>query len=113
MSPDSLAVTMDSAITELKTLLGDELSLSTEWAAQATSRFETAAKTVLAREKPAVISAASRIRVMALCLAAEALRLGGADLSEKFKQIAAGITWLEARYVGSDLPVEVIVLALS
>jgi len=50
---------------------------------------------------------------MTLCLAAEADALRANEQGDKFRQIAAGITWLERRHDGEDQPAEVIVLALK
>ena len=104
---------MYSAIAELRTRLTDNDLPSAEWARRVTDRLEILAGPILTRERQVAAPIATALRVLPLCLAAEADALQAADLGNKFRRIAAAITGLERRHNGDDPAVEMIVLALN
>ncbi len=113
VSPDQLTASVNSAISKARTRLpGSDRSLD-RWISQVITNFEALAEGILTRKQPVTAPIASACRITALCLAAEADYLSAPDLSETFRQIAAGITWLERRHNGDDPPSEIIVLALN
>jgi hypothetical protein len=107
VSPDLLTASISSAISEATTRLAGR------WATQVIANFKALTQGILTRTQPVVGPIASACRITALSLAAEADYLSAPDLSDTFRQIAAGITWLERRHNGDDPPSEVIVLALN
>ena len=113
LSPDSLADDARAAIAALRKRSVDSELPSALWARRATDRFEILVGPVLAREQPVEASAAPALRILALCLAAEADILESPDLRDTFSMIAATITWLERRNSGDEKPADTIVLALD
>ena len=112
ISPDLLAETVSSAISEAKTRLAGSDLPSAGWARLVTANLEALVKGIAARTQPVTPGTASAGRMMALGLAAETSDLSP-DLSGMFRQIATAVTWLERRHNGTDPPREVIVLALD
>jgi hypothetical protein len=113
ISPDLLANTTLMAIGRLREQLTGNDHPSAEWARRATNRFETLTESILAREQQVTTQDASVLRILALCLAAEAVTLDDPGLTDKFAQIAATVTWLEGRTNGTDQPTGTLVLALN
>jgi hypothetical protein len=112
VSPDLLTASVSSAISEARTRLAGSNRSPDSWISQVITNFEARAEGILTRAQSVTAPLASACRVTALCLAAEAEHLSAPDLSDTFRQIAAGITGLERRHNGDDPPSEVIVLAL-
>ncbi len=113
MSPDSLLDAVQKATIGLNARLrkGDRAPL--EHARLVADRFASLVEGVLIREQRVEEPIGLSLRIMTLCLAAEAEALGTPDLAEDFRRIAAGITWLELRHGGAEPPMEAIVLAQS
>lgn len=111
--PDLLAESLNSAISGARTRLAGSGLPSASWADLVTVNLEELAQGILTRKQSVTAPVASACRTMALCLAAEADHLSASDLGDAFRQVAAGITWLERRHNGDDPPIEVIVLALN
>jgi hypothetical protein len=112
ISPDLIAETVSSAISEAKTRLAGSGLPSAGWARLVTANLGSLAADIAARTQPVASGTASACRMMALALAAKARDLDP-DLSGMFRQIATAVTWLERRHNGTDPPREVIVLALD
>ena len=76
--------------------------------------LEKAITPILNREVDINRESAAVIRFCSICLAAEATTQGG-DLStgDQFREIAAGITFLEERILGNRPPDEMLILALE
>jgi hypothetical protein len=113
VSPDLLAASITSTLSEARTLLAGGERSAARWGSQVIANLEALAEGVLTRKQPVTAPLASACRIAALCLAAEADQLSAPGLSDKFRQIAAGLTWMERRHNGDDPPREVIVLALT
>jgi hypothetical protein len=112
LSADSLADTVHSTIVELKAwLAGDNPRV--QWARQVADGFERLASGVFSREQQVKAPAVPALRIMALCLAAEADALNLQGVGDRFRRIAGVITWLERRHSGADPAMETIVLALN
>jgi hypothetical protein len=112
-SPDLLTDPIRSTIDRLREKLADVSLPSTEWARQAADRFDVLVEPISAREQPVTARTGAVLRILALCLAAEADAMGETDLSEYLRVAAATITWMERRNAGDEQPVETIVLALD
>jgi NACHT domain len=113
VSPDLLTALVTSAISEARTRLPGMNRSPHRWIIQVTTNLEALAEGILARRQPVTAPIASACRITALCLAAEADCCKASNLSDTFRQIAAGITWLERRHNGDEPPSEIIVLALN
>lgn len=111
--PDELGDTVRSAIAGLRILLTDSNQPSTEWTRSMMALFETRSAAIIRREQQVTPPIASALRVLALCLAAEADVRSTSELGDDFRRIAVGITWLEQRHNGEDSPVETVVVALA
>jgi hypothetical protein len=83
------------------------------WAPVAARRLRQWAQPVLARTVRLTPERATSIRMTALCLAAEADDLKQWGTGDMFRQVAAGITFLERRLSGEQEATEVIMLALD
>jgi hypothetical protein len=111
LSADALADTAYSAIAELKARLAGD-NHGGKWALRVADRFERHAADVFSREQQLKAPAVPALRLMALCLAAEADALNLQSIGDRFRRIAGAITWLERRHSGADPATETIVLAL-
>jgi hypothetical protein len=111
MPPDALPDTVHSAITALDAQLSK--GEHPEWARLVASRFASLIEGVLVREQQVEASIGLSLRIMALCLAAEADAVAAQGLGHEFRRIAAGLTWLELRHSGAEPALGTIVLALN
>jgi hypothetical protein len=111
LSADSLADTVHSTIGELRAQLDGDTP-SAQWALRVAARFERLAAGVFSREQRMEAPAVPTLRIIALCLAAEADALNLQSIGDGFRRIAGVITWLERRHSGADPATETIVLAL-
>jgi hypothetical protein len=112
--PDSLPKMARDSIIRLRQQLAVNSSLqSAAWAASATDRFESLMAPVIAREIQITSSAAASLRILGLCLAAEADALHDTDLSRRFRHIVAEVTWLQRRHSGVDHPSDTLMLAVD
>jgi hypothetical protein len=68
---------------------------------------------IVARTTPVTTSRATAIRTTALSLANNADCAGADDLSDRYREIAAGITLMERRADGRTRPNETLILAIS
>ncbi|HYQ68945.1 NACHT domain-containing protein [Actinophytocola sp.] len=68
---------------------------------------------IVARATPVTTSLATAIRTTALSLAADAGCAGADRLSDRYREIAAGITLMERRGDGRSRPTETLILAIS
>jgi hypothetical protein len=73
-------------------------------------RLEDAAIPVFTRRQPFTSADATRLRLMALALAAEAEGSQLTEAGEKFRAVAAAVTLLERRAAGQS-PLEALILA--
>ncbi|MDN3351493.1 NACHT domain-containing protein [Actinomadura sp. DC4] len=110
ISSDGLAGLVRAAVSELRSLPCE--SPSQRWAFDITQRFQDLAVNVFSRRVKLTAERGTAIRVAALCLAVEADLVAGEDIGDMFRQVAAGVTWLQRRYRGEDLPSETIVMAM-
>jgi hypothetical protein len=101
---DLLGYTLDKA---------NKNSRSPSWAASAASHLMEIATPVFDRSERPTEEKSTAIRITALCLAGEADRMGDTDIGSKFRQMAAGITWLEQRYTGKVPATEAVLLAVE
>lgn len=113
VSPDFLWNISQKAAADLIQLLNRNRSTSSAWALNRVDRFEMLAKAVASRKQSAAGSTGRALRIMSLCLAAEADAFGAPGIGDDFKRIAAGITWIQRRLTGSEESTETIVLATS
>lgn len=110
VSPEALADKIEAvwkAVRNMPALANDV------WAHQVVANLKEIALPVATREKPITSESASTIRIIALCLAAEADLHEATALDRNLREIVAGITLLERRSTGQSLPTETIVLAIS
>ena len=112
LSADSLADLAHRAIGELRARLTAD-SPQVQWACRVADRFERLAAGVLSREQRVEAPVVPALRIMALCLAAEADALNLPEAGEGFRQMAGVITWLEQRHNGTRPATETIVLAVT
>jgi hypothetical protein len=82
----------------------------TSWATAVAERLEDAAVPVFTRQQPLTSADATRIRLAALALAAEAEGTQLTEAAEKFRTVAAAVTLLERRAAGQS-PLETLFLA--
>jgi hypothetical protein len=110
ISADRLIDTLREAVDELR---GVSTRMPTsDWSDGVAQRLQEKAEPILSRRAKLTPEHGTAIRIAALCLAVEAdLRLK-TDLGDKFRQVAAGVTWLQRRYNGEDPPTETILLAM-
>jgi hypothetical protein len=113
MPPDLLLDTVHSAVTRMKALLCHDEHPRPGWARLVTNRFASLVEGVVLREQQVEAPIGLSLRIMALCLAAEADALGAPPLGGDFRQIAGVVTWLELRHSGAEPAPETVVLALN
>ena len=113
MPPDLLAPAVRHAIGRLKAGWSESRAPRSWWAGLIADRFDSPMERILLREQPVQEPVGLLLRIMTLCLAAEASALDDRDLADEFRQIVSGIAWLELRHRGVDPAVETIVLALD
>ena len=113
VSPDSLVSTARGAAAELSELLKHQRSATSEWALRLIGRFDRLATMILSRKLKITAPTASAVRIMALCLAAQADQFETSKIGDEFRKIATGVTWMERRFTGVDESTETIVLAIS
>jgi hypothetical protein len=113
VSPDGTDRMVMSAVAEIQSLLrtAPDLLPSTPWAAEAAQALARVAGPVFDRSDELTDAAATAIRLGALCLAVEADIRKRTALGDRFRQIAAGVTWLERRRTGRSDAAEAIVIA--
>jgi hypothetical protein len=111
--PDLLEETTKNALLELRKKLADSSDPSAEWTRKVTDHFKELARPVLRREIKVTELTAAILRILALCMAAEADALQCPNSSKAFYQVAAGITWLEQSHNGKSSPGQTIILALN
>jgi hypothetical protein len=111
--PDLLPDAVLTAVTGLDGHLDAGSHPAARLARLTAGRFASLTEGVIMREQRVDTSIGRSLRIMALWLAAEASVAGAGELSEDFRRIAAGITWLERRHDGAEPAGEAIVLALS
>jgi hypothetical protein len=85
--------------------------LPTVWACRATAELAKVAKPVFERVTPVSAAAATAIRLVALCLAAEPVPHRGGIIGQLCRETAAGATLLERRAKGMSEPTETVRLA--
>ncbi len=81
------------------------------WAQKAVQAIEKVAVPVFRREQPLSSELATAIRLSALCLTAEQFPPKASNIRPLLHRIAAGITLLEQRASGRNVPSETIILA--
>jgi NACHT domain len=111
--PDSLKDISGRVITAFAEKLDHNRSISFARTLKLIGRFENRMETVFSRERPITAGTASGLRIMSLCLAAQADAFQAPEIGDEFRRIAAGITWIERRLTGADESSEAIVLATS
>jgi hypothetical protein len=111
--PDMLTDKTSKAIADLIGQLDRNRSAETEWTRRLIDRFEALSGTVLSRKQQVANSTFGALRIMAICLAAEADALQSPKIGDEFRGIAAGISWIEGRLTGGEASAEIIVLAAS
>jgi energy-coupling factor transporter ATP-binding protein EcfA2 len=111
--PDMLTDKTSKAIADLIGQLDRNRSAETEWTRRLIDRFEALSGTVLSRKQQVANSTFGALRIMAICLAAEADALQSPKIGDEFRGIAAGISWIEGRLTGGEASAEIIVLASS
>ncbi len=113
LSPDLLTTIAHRATARLAARLNQDRFATSEWTLQLIGRFEGLAKVILLREQLITPSAVCALRIMALCLAAQADAFQVLEAGDDFRVIAAGISWIERRLAGEDEPTETVILAAS
>jgi hypothetical protein len=88
-------------------------TLFSPWAILVARRLQRIVVPVFDRREQPSPRAATRIRLAALCMAAEANALNQRRLSDTFRRAAVGITLLERRASGDDPATETILLAIE
>ncbi|MCO5996335.1 NACHT domain-containing protein [Actinoallomurus rhizosphaericola] len=113
VSPDEMRPLLTQSVADVKRLLLEPVNLlpSTMWAAETADALETAADPVFAREHELTPPTATRLRLSALCLAVEADIRGQRELGDRFRSLAAGVTWLERRRDGRLRATEAMIMA--
>jgi hypothetical protein len=112
VSPDALSQGLADAVQALQaTQTANGKTSESSWVATVGPRLQQAAIPVFDRREQLTPGAATCIRLVALCLAAEADTLHGRQLGDAFREIAAGVTLLEHRANGDDPATETIMLA--
>ena len=113
VSPDSLADDLTTAIARMRELLATSTAVSVVWARRATDQLAGMAAPILDRTQLVTTSEAAVLRILSLCLAAEADTLGEGDLAGTFRTAAATFTWLEQRHSGKLPAEEALILAID
>jgi hypothetical protein len=114
VSPDTLVDKVHSGHQSLVNLLGTpDDAASPPWAHQVTRNLQETALPIFTRQQPLTKVAATAIRLAALCLAVEAGAREANQLSDTFREIAAGVTLLERRATGQTVSTETIMLAVT
>jgi hypothetical protein len=110
VSPDLLAEKIDHAwnIAQHVTEMANDM-----WTQQVIGNLRDVAPPVANRREPVTAENAGTIRILALCLAAEADVHGARALGDELREIVAGVTLLERRATGHAAPSETIILATS
>jgi hypothetical protein len=116
--PEMLADVLGAAITGLKSALdvpgvADDPGIPVAWANAVADRLARNAEPVFAHRERAAARTAAAIRLAALCLAGEMDALEHRDVGDQFRDVAAGITWLEQRASGKLPATEVLMLAVK
>jgi hypothetical protein len=111
VSLDELESDVRYCCASLRELILPERVNPNSWNYRAVNRLEEIALPVVARQQLPVDESASTIRLMALCLAAEADAFQARALGDRFRKVAAGITLLERRANGQAPITETIILA--
>ncbi len=109
VAPDSLARRVHNGHAALLDVLGS----SPAWATRVASRIEETASAVFAQRQPVTTRTATTVRLVALCLAAEADARDAATVGDTFREIAAGMTLLERRVSGEAPTTEAILLTVD
>jgi hypothetical protein len=112
-NPDLLPETLRRSLQMLKDALGVNPGVpgSASWASAVAEPLERNAESVLSRAERPSPETSTAIRLAALCLAAEADDLGHKEIGDMFREVAAGITWLQKRASGELPATEVIMPA--
>lgn len=110
VSLEAMVSQLRAARLELKRLLRPGVT-PTEWADKVASGLEDNAVRVFDRTRPLTADLATRTRLAAMCLAAEADAHGGDPIGDTFRGIASGITLMEQRVTGRVAARETIILA--
>jgi hypothetical protein len=99
---------------DLVNLLGPtDGATSLPWAHQVAINLQETALPVFTRQQPLTKDTATTVRLAALCLTAEADARKANQLGDTFREIAAGVTFLERRATGKAVPTETIMLAIT
>jgi hypothetical protein len=111
--PDLLKDISQKAVIELVHRSNRNRSAASVWSLRFLGRFESLAEMILSRKQQLTAPTARALRIMSLCLAAEADAFQAPKIGDDFRKVAAGITWIERRIAGVDEPSETIVLSTS
>jgi hypothetical protein len=111
ISPTTYALSLEGLAGKARDWQLYDTRISTKWFREMTVRLEQDCGPVLRREQAIDSQSAARIRLSALCLAAEVDAQTGKQNRNIFRGIAAGITLLEQRVSGDRPPDETIILA--
>jgi hypothetical protein len=106
--PAALAALVQESLARLS----NELEIG-PWASAAAERLRRSTQPILARTERLTPESATSIRMTALCLAGEANEVGARSCADIFREVAAGITYLQRRVNGDQEATEVIMLALG
>jgi hypothetical protein len=113
ISLDGLTEDVAASHHDLVNVLNFSNVLGDAWAFRAASRFVEIALPIVTEPRLLTMENASTSRLMALCLAVEADAHQAHALGERFREIAAGITLLERRVMGTAPVTETIMLAAT
>jgi hypothetical protein len=113
VAPDDNGLMLAQAVAETQGLLLESANLlpSTLWAAEMAKTLERVAAPVFERTDELTGRTAGAMRLGALCLAVEADIRKRTDLGDRFRRVAAAVTWLERRRTGRSRAAEAIVIA--
>lgn len=111
--PDYLRDMSGKAVADITELLNYDRSASSTRLFRLVESFTVLAEAIFDRKRFAVGSIASALRILSLCLAAEADALMAHEVGDYFRNIAAGVTWIDRRLSGIEQSTETIVLAAS
>jgi hypothetical protein len=110
-----MEATLLKSVKEMEGILKERTNASelALWSPAMVSNLKQIAEPIFARTQRPTPEKAAAIRTAALCLAAEADGVDRENIGGMFRKMAAGITLLEHRAMGTRQPAEVIMLAVE